>query len=331
MAAAAPITIQPITGNLSDLQRLTALLDRAEPRVRRRFLDLVGAARANAGLERISDLISEGRINEAIAVVDDIGPGLATALEQAYTAAGLSAAAALRPEADRFIDFNSLNARSVETLGATRARLVAEITTSQRATLVNAVSDGFATGLRPDQIARDVRQGIGLTNNQRLIVQNYRRQLEQGSLAALDRQLRDRRFDSTVRRAARGEIALSGVQIDRMVERYRERWVQYRSNVIARTETTAAVNAGDMEMFQQAIDEGAIDAEAVVQRWVTAGDERVRSSHRAMNGQEQPMGEPFMSGAGNRLRFPGDPLGPASDTIQCRCVIRRTLSERGRR
>ena len=57
----------------------------------------------------------------------------------------------------------------------------------------------------------------------------------------------------------------------------------------------------------------------------TAAYERVRVSLVAMNGQSRDLQEPFTSGAGNSLRFPGDPLGPASDTVNWRCVVARTL------
>lgn len=337
MAAAAPITsitVQPVA-QLSELERIVALLDRAEPQVRRRFIELVEGSRKIADLNRLARLIEGGRIEEALALVDDIGPGVASALEQAYTAAGLSAAAALRSATDRFIDFNTLNARSVSTLQTTRARLVREITRGQREAILDSIVEGTSLGLRPDQIAPRVREAIGLTRAQRRQVENYRQALRNGSASALRRQLRDRRFDATVRRGLLGQgadrVPLTEEQIDRMVERYRQRFVQHRAATIARTETTAAVSAGDQEMFQQAIDEGAIQPDDIKNVWITAADERVRDSHRAMNRQERPFGEPFVSGDGNLLRFPGDPSAPASDTIQCRCVIRRTLKRRIRR
>ena len=84
----------------------------------------------------------------------------------------------------------------------------------------------------------------------------------------------------------------------------------------------------DEEMWQQAIDAGVVDAADVVGVWWTATDERVRPSHSFMHQQERPFGEPFVSGNGNNLRFPGDPAAPASDTINCRCVVARDIPAR---
>ena len=57
-------------------------------------------------------------------------------------------------------------------------------------------------------------------------------------------------------------------------------------------------------------------------RWVTVGDERVRESHVAC-GQQGPVaiGRAFSNG----LMFPGDPDGPASEVIACRCHLEGVL------
>jgi hypothetical protein len=51
--------------------------------------------------------------------------------------------------------------------------------------------------------------------------------------------------------------------------------------------------------------------------WQTRGDEQVRESHAAMDGQCVSIDEPFISGDGNELQYPGDPSAPPSDTYNC--------------
>ncbi len=85
----------------------------------------------------------------------------------------------------------------------------------------------------------------------------------------------------------------------------------HRLDMIVRTETVRAANAGSQQLFTKwGIEE---------KEWLTAGDRRVRPTHRAASGQIQPMDEPFIVG-GAELMFPLDPNGPPSETIQCRCV-----------
>jgi hypothetical protein len=69
-----------------------------------------------------------------------------------------------------------------------------------------------------------------------------------------------------------------------------------------------------------AADTGATAAGVATRRhWASVGDRRVRPTHRAADGQEVGMNEPFIVG-GYQLAYPGDPAGPASETISCRCV-----------
>lgn len=49
--------------------------------------------------------------------------------------------------------------------------------------------------------------------------------------------------------------------------------------------------------------------------WNSAHDERVRASHRLLDGKKRPVSGRW----GNGCRFPGDPLAPLGETINCRC------------
>lgn len=327
------ITSLDSSGPLDELAQFELLLSRATPTVRKRFLEAVVLGRQRTKIEDLSILIAQGRTGEAIAIADHLGPSMATALEAAYTAAGLSAAQVLRSQVDTFFDFNSLNRRAVREMQDTRVRLVRELASDQRNMATFVLSDGFDRGLAPVDMARELRQSIGLTAKQSQIVANYRAELR-GTVAqrraALTRQLRDRRFDPTVNRSIAQGFDLSDAQIERMTDRYRERWVGFRAQTIAETETLAAVGAGDEELWRQAIDAGEVDAADVVNIWHTRGDSHVRNTHDGMNGQERGFDQPFTTDASVSIRFPGDPGVPAKERIKCRCVVARGVREEAR-
>jgi hypothetical protein len=67
----------------------------------------------------------------------------------------------------------------------------------------------------------------------------------------------------------------------------------------------------------------------VTQTWLTRRDDRVRDTHKAAHGQKQPVGGLFEVG-GYLLRWPGDPLAPASETRNCRCTTRYRSRRTGR-
>lgn len=64
-------------------------------------------------------------------------------------------------------------------------------------------------------------------------------------------------------------------------------------------------------------------------RWVSMKDSAVRDTHRATDGQTRAIGDPFDVG-GAALRYPGDPTGPISEWINCRCILAPAGRRRGR-
>lgn len=96
-----------------------------------------------------------------------------------------------------------------------------------------------------------------------------------------------------------------------------DRW-RNRAMTVARTETIGAVNAG---VFRAA----ELDAEqrgdpAPFKVWISTMDARTRPTHKAADQQRTLLRSPFRVG-GAQLLFPGDPRGPGSEVINCRCSM----------
>jgi Phage Mu protein F like protein len=185
------------------------------------------------------------------------------------------------------------------------------------------IRHGLTNGMGADEIAQVIKQTIGLTPRQAAAVQNFRRLLENGDAAALDRVLRDRRFDASVQRAIDGGT-LDPAQIDRMVERYAERYVAHRAKVIANTETLRAANAGRRAAWEQFADRRGLDDSDVLRFWQTATDERVCpvcSAIPGMNPDGVPLDGMYATPIGP-LMMPPDPHP------SCRCGERFALAPR---
>lgn len=303
-----------------DETRIELLLAQASLIFRRRFIQTIRQIQASFDLGDIEQLIAERRFDEALIQVELAATNLSNAYITAYVLAGEDVFEFIGDSIGIQINFDQVNARAVAQMQVESLRLIREFTEGQRAATRVALVEGVIQGLNPRDMARLFRQSIGLTANQMRAVANFRRLLESNSAAALTRELRDRRFDSSLRRAISGEKPLTAEQIDRMVERYYQRSLAARAETIARTEALGAVHQASDEGFRQAIEAGLIEDE-LTQKWRTAGDARVREpSHTFMNGQTRPIGEPFRSGTGNLLRYPGDNRAPAHDVVRCRCV-----------
>ena len=113
-------------------------------------------------------------------------------------------------------------------------------------------------------------------------------------------------------------------------EWYAERLPPHRTEMIARTETMRASNAGISQIFE---DWGIQERE-----WLSTRDDRTRTrakgdtyEHLASwpdgpDGEIKPMNEAFV-GTGQPLRYPGDPIGSAANTINCRCTVIPVIPE----
>lgn len=88
---------------------------------------------------------------------------------------------------------------------------------------------------------------------------------------------------------------------------------QARAVVIARTELVASSNLGSL-MGAQAT------GLKLTMEWLATPGPRTRDTHRRADGQTVPLGSTFTVG-GNLLRYPGDPLAPAAEVVNCRCTL----------
>jgi uncharacterized protein with gpF-like domain len=128
---------------------------------------------------------------------------------------------------------------------------------------------------------------------------------------------RDKRFDGLVNRAIKDNKPLADSDVIKLTGRYSDRLLQTRGEMIARTETLQAVNTGQFEAFNQAIDAGAVAKKDIKKVWISAGDNRTRDSHAEINGVAVGIDERFPNG----LLYPLDPAGDASEIINCRCIL----------
>ena len=304
-----------------DTKRIEALIATAERSFRRKFLQAVSQIRDSITLDELELLLAQRRFDEALVQAEIAAVNLSNAYVQAYLLAADDVMSFLSNALGVVVSFDQVNTNAVVQMQQASLRLIREFTTGQRNATRAALVQGIREGLNPRDQARMFRMSIGLTAKQIAAVGNYKRLLESSSSKALDRALRDRRFDASIQAAISGKKPLTEDQIDKMVNRYFERSLAYRAETIARTEALAAVHRGSDAGFLQAIEQGVIDEQELGQQWHTAGDSRVRDpSHTAMSGQIRLFGQPFLSGTGNLLRYPGDHRAPASDRLSCRCV-----------
>jgi hypothetical protein len=152
------------------------------------------------------------------------------------------------------------------------------------------------------------------------MVDNYQNLLEMNSAQALDRQLRDRRYDRGLENAIEADEILPQDRIDLMVERYRDRLLNMRGETIARTEALRITEQARHLAMQDMLGQAGIDPGLVVKQWMATEDDRTRDTHSEMSGQARLLDDLFESPSGAELLHPGDSSAPPEEVINCRCT-----------
>ena len=96
------------------------------------------------------------------------------------------------------------------------------------------------------------------------------------------------------------------------------------SITIAITQATRIENLARYGAMKQAEKRAEEKGFVLVKIWRTQEDAKVRDAHARAEGQEAMVDEPFYVG-GERLMYPGDINGSASNIINCRCYIEYKL------
>lgn len=229
---------------------------------------------------------------------------------------------------DKLVRFDIENVRAIRAAERNKLELVRGLTKETREVVSNILVDGTRRSANPHQVARDIRDSIGLTPSQEAAVRSYRRALESQDWSnALSRELSSGQGDRTIRRLQRDGGALTPKQVDSLVGRYRDNALKWRAETIARTETLRNVHAGLDEAMHQAVERRDVKVEQLVKEWIHAGrGGKSRPDHIAMSGTQVPFNDVFTFSDGTKMRYPGDPRAGAEHTANCRCTMGTILN-----
>jgi hypothetical protein len=179
--------------------------------------------------------------------------------------------------------------------------------------IVAAVNAGNAAGLNPRDVARGLRDVVGLGESQAVWVSNLRAELEAGDLReALGRQLLNGPIRQTVAARVKSGKPLTPAEIDRIVQGYAGKWRAWHAETIARTTGLDLLRAGTIAQARAAQASGAYGAAVLTKRWVTRLDGRERPAHRALNGRTIALNARWLDEGVSR-DVPGG--------FNCRCAV----------
>lgn len=316
--------------------RVTKLLNRYERFIKRAFLVFISTVKSEAVMKEVRLLLEANRLQDAYRIATGSILSFANALPIAFQAIGIAEASAIsnvlstqrNQRLTVSVSFDPTHPRAAELMRNSKTRFASALTAEQEITIREALAESLLAGSSFRQAAEAFRNSVGLSPAQLATVNKYATLVRSGSLDALDRELRDRRFDRTLENSSAQGIILPRQIQSRMVSRYRERLLQQRANVISRTETLPVLHMARDEAMRQALEMTGLAASRVERRWNTSIDGRERDSHHQMHGQVRGLDEPFTTPSGINLMFPGDPAAPGQERINCRCTVTMRIGTR---
>lgn len=330
---------------VNDLVRLAA---RLEPDIRDAFLEALARHVETIDVRALIRALEAGDTRLALELVS-IEPARLRPLERqlfvAYETAGMDITVGIdrqrRANVRALFDINEPAA--AQWIKGHTTDLIRQITDDQRRLIETAFAplhsglDPLITGDTPQKLALDLvgrvnrvtgkREGgfLGLTSQQAEWAKNYEAEL-QGvpDAAALERNLRDRRFDKAIRKAIASDAPLPEKTRQAAINAYRNRALRYRAETIAENEAHAVLVQAQTDAWSQAGARGAVEAQTIRREWITREDARVRPTHAAIPGMNKGgvgLKEPFKTPLGPTMQ-PGWAFEPG-----CRCMVDIFIAE----
>lgn len=310
------------------------------PSIRQAFIDAVQDVTDNAVLARVVEALERGDIDtawRALGVQQSVFNRLVNAITTVFDkhAATIMSFIPQRTQEGIKMRFDVRDPEAERWLREQSGALITNITDDMRAVVQNVATNGMAEGRNPRQTALDIvgrvnratgrREGgaLGLTTQGEEWSRAARQRLLSLDEGYFGLELRDKRFDATVRTAIETGRPLPLATVEKLVDRYRSNALRHRGEQIARTETLAAMNRSEYEATRQAMAQSDFPAEATRKVWKTASDDRVRHTHAALHNTSVAFDAPFVTPSGARLLHPGDTsLGATGkEIIGCRCRV----------
>lgn len=166
------------------------------------------------------------------------------------------------------------------------ARMVTNVSDETKAAIRDLITRSIREGIPPYDAARSIRSMVGMTSRQAQAAMNYRTSLLNSGLT-LER-------------------------VNTLVDRYTEKKIRERADMIARTEIMDALNDGALEAWGQAQDDGLLGDSATKEVLVVDDGACVQNICPPLEGVKIPLDQPFETSAGD---FMAPPFHP-----HCRCT-----------
>jgi len=281
-----------------EYQALQRIAQRLRPIIRASLVRGINAFKKNIDLNDLAAAISKADVAEALNVVpwDDFRgaiKGIDKVVLDGVSESAEKSKFLFRKSIQRLIPtlkpdvtFDAENPAIKNWMENHIGELVTNIKDSTQKGIQQIVMRSINEGLPPRESAKMIRQIVGLNDRQVTAVINRREKLMASGM-------RGRRLEDAV-------------------ERYTQKQLKYRSELIARTESMTANNRGLMEVVNQNADAGLFDRSKAKKKWIVTPYDRVCKICKPMQGKTVPVDGEFTLRNGESVPHP-----PAHPNCNC--------------
>jgi hypothetical protein len=266
-------------------------LGHSDRAIQKALLEAVALIKSESTRRDLIEALESRNIEGAIDVLRfDIGQDFLMSVlpleyRDLFDLGGTTAAENLSRQLSLRVRFDMVNPSAVDFARSRSGELIREWGNSSQDALRGLMERAMSgdKDMNPQALAREIIDtGIGLTERQLTAVDRFRTRLENNP-----------------------DLDLTQAQINARTERYYNRTLKRRGEMIARTETIRASREGQQEAWRQAAEEGLIDP-GFIQTWsAETADNRCCPECEEVDGEEAPIGQAFSNG------FEGPPAHPS--------------------
>jgi hypothetical protein len=152
----------------------------------------------------------------------------------------------LPPNANKQLRFDATNPRLRSYLNERTGAMIKYVENDAKTVVQKYITRTFTEGLSPKQVAENLKGSIGLLPQHETALEKYKEGLRAGGMA-------------------QGKV-------EKLGDAYEEKLLNYRVDMIAKTEVRNATNYGQLAVWKESATQGLIDKDRALKEWVVDGD-----------------------------------------------------------
>lgn len=274
------------------LDELDKLVNQQEAKFVKAYHAWVRTRRSEETIKQLTALLEQGKVEEALDLITE-GPNPWPLLFlQIYVIGGIFQSKQMTVS----FQFNPLTTNFARDQADFFSNYVSS---KQRESLRVIAYRGYLAGQSWQEIARSLKDFIGLNDVQQRALIRYKEVLEGQDLTE--------------------------AEMRRMLNSRRDQMIESRAKTMARGQVGALIEDAAETSYRQGLEAEGLDPNLATKTWHSMGDNKVRftHTHASLDGQTVSINQPFISISGAQMQHPHDTsLGaPLTETINCRCRV----------